>query len=90
MIEVESKSNRGALVELITKKIVLENTFSIVDDLKEKLENEFNLNLNFKVNVSEVKNINGFNSVDIHFEDVDGKILSSTSTIIHKNEITNF
>jgi hypothetical protein len=88
MIEVESKSNRGALVELITKKIVLENTFS--NDLKEKLETEFNLNLNFKVNVSEVKNINGFNSVDIHFEDVDGKILCSTSTIIHKNEITNF
>ena len=89
MIEIENKSFRGALIEVITKKIVLENLFESIElnELKEKLEDAFDLNLKFEVKVSEIGTKNGFVSGDIVYENEDGKTISTHFTICHSNEI---
>ena len=56
MIEIENKSYRGMLVEVIVKSFIEENTFDPVDGLKEILQKRLSSNLRFETNVSEVEN----------------------------------
>ena len=52
MIEIENKSYRGMLVEVIVKSFIEENTFDPVDGLKEILQKRLSSNLRFETNLS--------------------------------------
>jgi L-2-hydroxyglutarate oxidase LhgO len=59
MIEVENKSCRGMLVEIILKSVFEKNLFDFVDKLKEIIQEQLNLNLKFETEVSDIENQNG-------------------------------
>ena len=74
MIEIENKSYRGMLVEVIVKSLIKENTFETVDGLKEILQKRLNSNLRFETNVSEIQNKNEHTFGKISFDDENGVV----------------
>ena len=72
MIEIENKSYRGMLVEVIVKSFIKENLFEPVDGSKEILQERLNLNLKFETNVSDVENKNEHTFGKISFDDENG------------------
>lgn len=68
-MELENKSYRGMLVEVIVKSFIEENLFESVDDLKEILQERLNLNLKFETNVSDIENKNEHTFGKISFVD---------------------
>ncbi|MCK9416059.1 hypothetical protein M0Q97_05300 [Candidatus Dojkabacteria bacterium] len=73
MIELENKSYRGMLVEVIVKSFIEENLFEYVD-LKKNLQERLNLNLKFKTNVSDIETKIGHSFGKISFDDENGVI----------------
>lgn len=73
-MELENKSIRGMLVEVIVKSTLEENLFESIDGLKEILQERLNLNLKFEANVSDVENKNGHTFGQISFGDESGVI----------------
>ena len=71
-MELENKSYRGMLVEVIVKSFIEENLFKSVDGLKEILQERLNLNLKFETNVSDIDNKNEHTFGTISFEDENG------------------
>ncbi len=67
-MELENKSYRGMLVEVIVKSFIEENLFESVDDLKENLQERLNLNLKFETNVFDIETKNGHTFGKIFFE----------------------
>jgi hypothetical protein len=75
MIELENKSYRGMLVEVIVKSFIEENLFEYVDlNLKKNLQERLNLNLKFKTNLSDIETKNGHSFGKISFDDENGVI----------------
>ena len=72
MIELENKSYRGMLVEVIVKSYIKENIFKSVDGLKEILQERLNLNLKFETNIPDIENKNEHTFGKISFEDENG------------------
>jgi len=81
MIELENKSYRGMLVEVIVKSFIKENIFESVDGLKEILQERLNLNLKFETNVSNIENKNEYTFGKISFEDENGVLRMIDFTI---------
>ena len=81
-MELENKSHRGMLVEVIIKSFIKENMFGLVDGLKEILQERLNLNLKFEINVSDMETKNGQTFGKISFEDENGLIKVVDFTII--------
>ena len=81
-MELENKSYRGMLVEVIVKSFIKENLFESVDGLKEILQERLNLNLKFETNVSDIENKNEHSFGKISFEDENGiaKVIDFTIT----------
>lgn len=71
-MELENKSYRGMLVEVIVKSFIEENLFESVDGLKEILQERLNSNLRFETNVSDIENKNEHAFGKISFEDENG------------------
>ena len=71
-MELENKSYRGMLVEVIVKSFIEENLFESADSLKEILQERLNLNLKFETNVSDIENKNEHTFGKISFEDENG------------------
>ena len=87
MIELENKSYRGMLVEVIVKPFIEENTFEPVDGFKKILQERLNSNLRFETNVSEVENKNGQTLVKISFEDENGVVRVVDFTITYSSVV---
>jgi hypothetical protein len=71
-MELENKSYRGMLIEVIVKSFIKDYAFDSKDGLKEILQDKLNLNLNFETSISEVEEKNGFTYGGIYFKDEDG------------------
>jgi predicted RecB family endonuclease len=70
-MELENKSIRGMLVEVIVKSFITDYLFDSVDGLKEILQEKLNINLKFDTKVSEIENKNEYTFGKISFEDED-------------------
>lgn len=81
-MELENKSYRGMLVEVIVKSFIEKNLFESVDGLKEILQELLNLNLKFETIVSDIENKNEHSFGKISFEDENGviKVIDFTIT----------
>jgi hypothetical protein len=86
-MELENKSYRGMLVEVIVKSIIEENLFESVDGLKEILQERLDLNLKFETNVSDVENKNGHTFCQISFGDESGVIRVIDFTITSNGDV---
>lgn len=73
-MELENKSYRGMLVEVIVKSFIEKNLFESADGLKEILQERLNSNLRFETNVSEIQNKNEHTFGKISFEDENGVV----------------
>lgn len=73
-MELENKSIRGMLVEVIVKSFITDYLFDSVDELKEILQERLDLNLKFETNVSDIENKNEHTFGKISFEDENGVI----------------
>ncbi len=81
-MEKLEKSYRGMLVEIIVKSFTEHYLFDVVDNLKEILQEQLNLNLKFETNVSDIESKNGQTFGKISFEDENGLIKVIDFTII--------
>jgi hypothetical protein len=70
-MELENKSIRGMLVEVIVKSFITDYLFDSVDGLKEILQEKLNLNLKFDTKISEIETKNEYTFGKISFEDED-------------------
>lgn len=82
MIELQNKSYRGMLIEIIAKSFTQDHLFDVVDNLKEILQERLNLNLRFKTNVFDIETKNGQTLGKISFEDENGILKVVDFTII--------
>jgi hypothetical protein len=73
-MELENKSIRGMLVEVIVKSFVTDYLFDSVDGLKEILQEKLDLNLKFDTMISEIETKNGHSFGKISFEDENGEV----------------
>jgi hypothetical protein len=73
-MELENKSIRGMLVEVIVKSFITDYLFDSVDGLKEILQDKLDLNLKFDTKISEIETKNEYTFGKISFEDEDGLI----------------
>ena len=73
-MELENKSYRGMLVEVIVKSFIEKNLFESADGLKEILQERLNLNLKFETNVSDIETKNEHTFGKIYFEDENGVV----------------
>jgi len=74
MLDLESKSLRGMLIEIIINSSTDLYLFNVVDNLKEILQERLDLNLKFKTVVSDIETKNGFTFSNIAFEDEKGEM----------------
>jgi len=81
-MELENKSIRGMLVEVIVKSFITDYLFDSVDELKEILQERLNLNLKFETNISNIESKNEYTFGKISFEDENGLIKVIDFTII--------
>ncbi len=72
MLELENKSYRGMLVEVIVKSFIKDYLFDSKDGLKEILQEKLDLNLRFNTKVSEIETKNEHTFGKISFEDENG------------------
>jgi NADPH-dependent 2,4-dienoyl-CoA reductase/sulfur reductase-like enzyme len=72
MLEMENKSYRGMLVEVIVKSFITDYLFDSKDGLKEILQEKLDLNLRFNTKVSEIETKNEHTFGKISFEDENG------------------
>lgn len=86
-MELENKSCRGMLVEVIVKSFIEENLFESVDSLKEILQERLNLNLKFETNVSDIENKNEHTFGKISFEDENGIVRAIDFTITRSSVV---
>lgn len=86
-MELENKSYRGTLVEVIVKSFIKENLFESIDDLKEVLQERLNLNLKFETNVSAIENKNGHTFGQISFDDENGIVRVIDFTITNSSVV---
>jgi hypothetical protein len=82
MLELENKSYRGMLVEVIVKSFITDYLFDSKDGLKEILQEKLDLNLMFDTKVSEIETKNEHTFGKISFEDENGLIKVIDFTII--------
>lgn len=82
MLELENKSCRGMLVEVIVKHFIKDYLFDSIDGLKEILQERLNSNLKFETKVSDIETKDGNNFCKISFEDENGKVRVVDFTII--------
>ena len=77
------KSFRGMLVEIIVNFCIEENLFSSVDGLKEILQEQLNLNLNFETTISDIETKNGYTFAKIFFKDENAvtRVIDFTITV---------
>jgi hypothetical protein len=73
-MELENKSYRGMLVEVIVKSFITDYLFDSVDGLKEILQAKLDLNLKFDTMVSEIETKNEHTFGTISFKDEDGLV----------------
>ncbi len=73
-MELENKSIRGMLVEVIVKSFITDYLFDSVDGLKEILQEKLHLNLKFDTKISEIETKNEYTFGKISFEDEDGLV----------------
>jgi hypothetical protein len=85
MNELENKSYRGMLVEVVIQSYIKENLFETVEDLKETLQERLNSNLKFETRVSEIEIKNGHTFGKISFDDGNGEIRIIDFTVILNN-----
>ncbi len=74
MIELENKSYRGMLVEVIVKSFIKDYLFDSKDGLKEILQDKLDLNLKFETKVSDIESKNEHTFAKISFDDENGKV----------------
>jgi len=81
-MELENKSYRGMLVEVIVKSFITDYLFDSVDGLKEILQEKLDLNFKFDTMVSEIETKNEHTFGKISFEDENGliKVIDFTIT----------
>lgn len=82
------KSYRGMLVEVIVKSFIEENLFESVDDLKQILQDQLNLNLKFETNVSNIETKNGQTFGKISFDDESGIVRVIDFTITGSSDVS--
>jgi len=73
-MELENKSIRGMLVEVIVKSYIRNYLFDSVNGLKEILQEKLNLNLKFDTKVSEIETKNEHTFGKISFENENGVV----------------
>jgi hypothetical protein len=73
-MELENKSIRGMLVEVIVKSFITDYLFDSVDGLKEILQEKLHLNLKFDTKISEIGTKNEYTFGKISFEDENGVV----------------
>jgi hypothetical protein len=71
-MELENKSCRGMLIEVIVKSFIKDYVLDSRDELKEVLQDKLNLNLNFETSIPKVEEENGLFFGGIYFKDEDG------------------
>ena len=71
-MELENKSYRGMLVEVIVKSFIKDYVLDSRDELKKVLQDKLNLNLNFETSIPKVEEENGLFFGGIYFKDEDG------------------
>jgi hypothetical protein len=87
MNETENKSYRGMLVEIIVKSFTEQYLFDVVDNLKEMLQEQLDMNLKFKTNVSNIESKNGQTFFIVSFKDENGLVKAIQSTIISNGDV---
>lgn len=81
-MEMENeKSYRGMLVEIITKSQIKKNLIEPVDNFKQNLQEQLDLNLKFETKVSNIETKNGHTFGSVSFEDENGDIRVADFTI---------
>jgi hypothetical protein len=73
-MELENKSIRGMLVEVILKSIITDYLCDSVYGLKEILQEKLDLNLKFDTKISEIETKNEYTFGKISFEDENGVV----------------
>jgi DNA/RNA endonuclease YhcR with UshA esterase domain len=86
-MNLENKSYRGKLIEVIIKSFFVDNLLESADKLKEVLQGKLDSNLKFETSVSEVENKNGLTYGQISFKDEDGNIKVSDFTVCNTGSI---
>ena len=87
-MELENKSCRGMLIEVIVKSFIKDYALDSRDGLKEILQDKLNFNLNFETSITEVEEKNGLffgGNYDKKFYEVDdGQTINSLIDEIFK------
>ena len=86
-MDLESKSYRGKLVEVVVKSFFVDNSLGLTDNLKAVLQGKLDSNLKFETTVSEVENKNGLTYGQISFKDEDDSVKVSDFTIRNTGSI---
>jgi hypothetical protein len=86
-MDLESKSYRGKLVEVVVKYFFVDNSLESTDNLKAVLQGKLDSNLKFETIVSEVENKNGLTYGQISFKDEDDSVKVSDFTVRNTGSI---